>query len=178
MVYGFVKQSGGHIDAESEVGGGTTFNVYLPRSDETVPSGRSSQGLGLLPRGTETILLVEDQDAVRAFARHVLLAGGYRVLEARDGEEAFRVAQQCQGPIHLLVTDVVMPRMGGPQLAELLARDRPELRVLFVSGYADEAITRCGVPEAGSSFLQKPFNPVQLARKVREVLDTDTAGRR
>jgi PAS domain S-box-containing protein len=172
MVYGFVKQSGGHIDAESEVGRGATFKVYLPRTDETVHSGRSSHEFALLPRGTETILLVEDQDAVRIFARHVLLAGGYTVLEARDGEEAFRVAQQCQGPIHLLVTDVVMPRMSGPQLAKLLARDRPGLRVLFVSGYADEAITRGRLPEADSAFLQKPFNPVRLARKVREVLDT------
>jgi CheY-like chemotaxis protein len=160
------------------VGRGTTFKVYLPRTDETVPSGRSSQDFLMLPKGTETILLVEDQDAVRVFARHVLLAGGYTVLEARDGEEAVRVAQQCQGPIHLLVTDVVMPRMSGPQLAELLARDRPALRVLFVSGYADEASMRCGVPEAGATFLQKPFTPVRLAWKVREMLDTDPVGRR
>jgi PAS domain S-box-containing protein len=178
MVYGFVKQSGGHIEAESEVGRGTTFKVYLPRTDETVLSGRSSQDSVVLPGGTETILLVEDQDAVRLFARHVLLAGGYTVLEARDGEEAFRVAQQCQGPIHLLVTDVVMPRMSGPQLAELLARERRELRALFMSGYADEAITGCGVAEAGSAFLEKPFNPAQLARKVRMLLDTSTADRR
>ncbi len=175
MVYGFVKQSGGHIDVESEVGRGTTFKVYLPRTDETVPSGGPSPGPVRLPGGTETILLVEDQDAVRAFARHVLLAGGYTVLEARDGEEALRVAQQCQGPIHLLVTDVVLPGMSGPQLAELLARDRPELRALFVSGYADEALTRSGVPEEGAAFLHKPYNPVRLARKVRQVLDADTA---
>jgi PAS domain S-box-containing protein len=178
MVYGFVKQSGGHIETESEVGRGTTFKVYLPRTDETVPSGRSSQDSVMIPGGTETILLVEDQDAVRTFARHVLLMGGYTVLEARDGEEGLRVAQQHRGPIHLLVTDVVMPQMSGRQLAELLTRDRPELRVLFVSGYAGEAITRSAAPEAGGAFLQKPFNPVRLARKVREVLDTDTAGRR
>jgi PAS domain S-box-containing protein len=178
MVYGFVKQSGGHIDAESDVGRGTTFKVYLPRTDDVVRPARPSEDFVVLPRGTETVLLVEDQDAVRTFARHVLLAGGYVVLEARDGEEAVGVAQQCRGPIHLLVTDVVMPRMSGPQLAERLARDRPELRVLFVSGYADEAITRCGVSEAGSAFLQKPFTPVRLAQKVREVLDTDAADRR
>ena len=127
---------------------------------------------------TVNILLVDDQDAVRIFARHVLLAGGYTVLEARDGEEAFRVAQQCQGPIQLLVTDVVMPQMGGGQLAELLTQKRPELRVLFVSGYADDVITRCGVPAAGSALLQKPFNSVQLAGKVREMLDTDTSDHR
>jgi PAS domain S-box-containing protein len=178
MVYGFVKQSGGHIEVESEVGRGTTFQVYLPRTDEAAPSGRSSPDSATLPRGTETILLVEDQDAVRTFARHVLLTGGYTVLEARDGEEGLRVAQQRQGPIHLLVTDVVMPRMSGRKLAELLTRDRPELRVLFVSGYADEAVTCSGMPEGCGAFLQKPFNPARLARKVREVLDPDTAGSR
>ncbi len=177
MVYGFVKQSGGHVEVESEVGRGTTFKVYLPRSDETAPSGLPAPGPLTLPGGRETILLVEDQDAVRAFARHVLLAGGYTVLEARDGEEALRVAQQCPGPIDLLVTDVMMPRMSGPHLAEQLARDRPGLRVLFVSGYADEALTRCGVTEAGPAFLAKPFNPAGLARKVRAVLDADGADR-
>jgi PAS domain S-box-containing protein len=171
MVYGFVKQSGGHIDAMSEVGRGTTFEVYLPRTDETACAGRSSLDPATLPLGTETVLLVEDQDAVRLFARRVLLAGGYSVLEARDGEEALRVAQQYQGPIHLLLTDVVMPRMSGPQLAGLLTGDRHELRVLFVSGYTDEALPLGGIPEAGCAFLQKPFNPVRLARKVREVLD-------
>jgi CheY-like chemotaxis protein len=178
MVYGFVKQSGGHIEAESEVGCGTTFKIYLPPTDEIVPSGRSSEDFAALPGGTETILLVEDQDAVRIFARHVLLAVGYTVLEARDGEEALRVAQQCLDPIGLLVTDVVMPRMGGRQLAELLGRDRPELRLLFMSGYAEGASTRGGASDAGSAFLQKPFTPIQLARMVRAVLDTDTADRR
>jgi PAS domain S-box-containing protein len=178
MVYGFVKQSGGHIEVESEVGRGTTFKVYLPRTDETVRSGRSPQDCVALEGGTETILLVEDQDAVRAFARRVLLAGGYTVLEARDGEEALGVAQQYTGPIHLLFTDVIMPRMGGPQLAERLIRNRPGMRVLYMSGYADEAIGRSGGTEAGCAFLQKPFNPVRLARKVREVLDAEMADRR
>jgi PAS domain S-box-containing protein len=178
MVYGFVKQSGGHIEVESTEGHGTTFKVYLPRTDETVPFDRPSQEFAMLPGGTETILLVEDQDAVRFFARHLLLSVGYTVLEARDGEEACRVAQQCQGPIHLLVTDVVMPRMGGPRLAELLTRDRPDLRVLFMSGHVDEGLKHTGVPEAGAPFLQKPFKPVRLARKVREVLDAALANRR
>jgi PAS domain S-box-containing protein len=178
MVYGFVKQSGGHIEVDSAVGSGTTFKVYLPCTDESVPTGRSSHDLVTIPGGTETILLVEDQDAVRTFARHVLLAGGYTVLEARDGGEAFWVAQQQQSPIHLLLTDVVMPRMSGRQLANQLTRDRPAMRVLFMSGHADEAVTRYGVQDTGSAFLQKPFNPVQLARKVREVLDRGAAGQR
>jgi PAS domain S-box-containing protein len=170
MVYGFVRQSGGHVEVDSAVGAGTTFRVYLPRTDETGPSGRSSEDPLTTPGGTETILLAEDQDAVRTFARHVLLAGGYTVLEARDGKEALGVARQYGGPIHLLLTDVVMPQMSGRQLAELLTRDRPEMRVLFMSGHADEAVTRHGVTETGGAFLQKPFNPVRLARKVREVL--------
>ncbi len=173
MVYGFVKQSGGHIDVQSAVGRGATFRIYLPRTDETIPAGKSApQDFAMLPRGTETILLVEDQDAVRNFARKVLLSRGYSVLEARDGDEGLRVAQQFQASIHLLLTDVIMPRMSGPRLAELLTHDRPGLRVLFVSGYTEEAMTHSGVPERGSAFLQKPFNPVQLAQKVREVLDT------
>jgi two-component system, cell cycle sensor histidine kinase and response regulator CckA len=178
MVYGFVRQSGGHIDAESGVGRGATFKVYLPRVDEGVRFGKSCQENASLPRGTETILLVEDQDAVRDFARRVLRGAGYTVLEARDGEDALRVARQRQGSIDLLVTDVVMPRMGGPPLAKLLAQDRPGLRVLFMSGYADDAISRCGSPGAVGSFLQKPFDPVRLACMVREVLDAETGGRR
>jgi PAS domain S-box-containing protein len=177
MVYGFVKQSGGHIEVDSELASGTTFKVYLPRTEEAVPAGRSLQDFVMIPRGTETILLVEDQDAVRSFARHVLLAAGYTVLEAQDGEDALWVARQRQGPIHLLLTDVVMPRMNGRQLADLLCRERPETRVLFISGHADETITRCGVPPVSGAFLQKPFNPARLARTVREVLDTERAGR-
>jgi PAS domain S-box-containing protein len=177
MVYGFVKQSGGHIEVVSEVGFGATFEVYLPCTAEADRSGSSREDVVTIPKRTETILLVEDQDAVRSYARHVLLAGGYTVLEAGDGEEALRVARQYQGVIHLLVTDVVMPRMNGRQLADVLARDRPAIRVLYVSGHADEAVTRCGVPTMDRAFLQKPFGPARLAQKVREVLDADPADR-
>jgi CheY-like chemotaxis protein len=162
---------------ESEGGRGATFRVYLPRTDDGVCSGRSCERTARLPRGTETILVVEDQDAVRGFARLVLQAAGYTVLEAGDGEDGLRAARRCQGPIHLLVTDVVMPRMGGAQLAEVLARERPGLRTLFLSGYTGDAIPIRGAPGSGSAFLEKPFDPVRLTRMVRELLDAETADR-
>jgi nitrogen-specific signal transduction histidine kinase/CheY-like chemotaxis protein len=173
MVYGFVKQSGGHVEVASEPGRGATFNVYLPRAEETVPWARSAQGLLTVPQGTETVLVVEDEDAVRNLARLTLQSNGYTVLEARDGYEAVWVAQQHPGPIHILVTDLVMPRMSGRQLADLLARARPQTRILFMSGHTDETVLRHGVVEASVAFLQKPFRPTDLARKVREVLDAD-----
>jgi PAS domain S-box-containing protein len=171
MVYGFVQQSGGHIEVESELGHGTTFKVYLPRAQETTPAPGSSPDPLEIPQGTETVLLVEDEEAVRTLTRLVLQSSGYTVLEAWDGQDAVQVAQQYPGPIHLLVTDLVMPRMSGRQLAGLLTPSRPRLRILFMSGYTDEALLRRGVLEAGVGFLQKPFNPSGLARKVREVLD-------
>jgi two-component system cell cycle sensor histidine kinase/response regulator CckA len=171
MVYGFVKQSGGHVEVESEPGRGTAFKVYLPRAEEAAGPAKSSPDLHKMPKGTETVLLVEDEEAVRALSRLVLVSSGYTVLEARDGQEGVRVARQHTGPIHALVTDLVMPGMSGRQLAELLVRDRPDLRILFMSGYTDEAVMRQGVPESGFAFLQKPFSPLGLARKVREVLD-------
>lgn len=171
MVYGFVKQSGGHIEVYSEVGYGTTFKVYLPCADETTPTAKSSPDLLKIPKGAETILLVEDENAVRTLSKLILQSSGYTVLEAQEGEEAVRLAHQFPGPIHLLVTDVVMPRMSGRQLAEQLVQAKPHLRTLFISGYTDEAVLRHGVLEANVAFLQKPFNPIDLAHKVREVLD-------
>jgi two-component system, cell cycle sensor histidine kinase and response regulator CckA len=171
MVYGFVTQSGGHIEVESEPGRGTTFKVYLPRAEEATPTARPAPDLLKVLGGNETVLLVEDEDTVRALSRLVLQSNGYTVLEARNGQEAVWVAQQHQGPIHLLVTDLVMPRMSGRQLADLLAQPRPQMRVLFMSGHTDEALLRHGVVEGSVAFLQKPFHPTALARKVREVLD-------
>ncbi|HEV8582940.1 MAG TPA: PAS domain S-box protein [Thermoanaerobaculia bacterium] len=175
MVYGFVKQSGGHVEAYSEVGRGTTFKVYLPADEVTASTAKSSPDSLEIPKGTETLLLVEDEDSVRAFSRLVLQSSGYTVLEARDGQEGVWVAQQHPGPIHLLVTDLVMPRMSGRQLADLLARTRPHLRILFMSGYTGETVMHHGMPEADLAFLQKPFSPLSLARKVREVLDAEEA---
>ena len=168
-VYGIVKQSGGFISVDSELGVGTTFKIYLPRVDEA-PSdlpGRSPEAF----HGTETVLLAEDSAGVRAVAREVLKRNGYAVIQASDGQAALDLAATHSGPIHLLVTDVIMPEMSGRQLADRLREVRPELKVLFVSGYTDDAIIRHGMLEPGIAFLQKPFTPEALARKVRAVLD-------
>ncbi|QJW93704.1 PAS domain S-box protein [Frigoriglobus tundricola] len=170
-VHGIVKQSGGHVAVYSEVGRGTTFKVYLPRVDRLAPVARSGHHRAPLPAGGETVLVVEDEAGVRDLTCHVLRGCGYTVLEAGDGTEAVRRAADHPGRIDLLVTDVVMPRMSGPALAERLAPLRPETRVLFLSGYTDDAVVRHGILEAGVAFLQKPFTPVSLAAKVREVLD-------
>jgi DNA-binding response OmpR family regulator len=122
-------------------------------------------------KGTETVLLVDDDDGVRTFVRTILRAGGYKVLEAKNGEEALRVAREYAGPIALLLTDVVMPRVSGRQLADLLSAERPGLKILFASGYSAEIVDRHGILEGGGDYLAKPFSPSTLARKVREVLD-------
>ncbi len=170
-VYGIVKQSGGHIDVESALGRGTTFRIFLPRTEGVPTDDGESLLLEDLPQGDETILLVEDEEGVRSLARLVLEAGGYSVLQARDGREALGVWQAHDGPIHLLVTDVVMPQMSGRELVEELTAVHPELRVLYLSGYPDEALGRHGVIEAGVDLLTKPFSPLGLSRKVREILD-------
>ncbi|MDY3557942.1 GAF domain-containing protein [Gemmata sp. JC673] len=171
-VFGIVKQSGGHIEVYSEVGVGTTFKAYLPR-DRSAPSS-SESGAALRPtpaRGSETVLLAEDEDGLRRLAKMVLQRAGYTVLEARHGGEALHLCERHDGPIHLLATDVVMPSMGGRQAAERLRVLRPEMRVLFLSGYTDDTVVRHGVLEADVAFLQKPFSPDALVQKVREVLD-------
>jgi signal transduction histidine kinase/CheY-like chemotaxis protein len=171
MVFGFVRQSGGHIQVYSEAGRGTTFKLYLPQSDKGGTPSLSSRLQTSTVGGNETILLVEDEERIRSVSAVILRAAGYTVLEAAHGLEALEVAQRYEGPIHLMVTDVVMPNMGGRPLANKMAETRPETKVLYVSGYTDDAIIRHGVLEEGIHFLHKPFSATALAVKVREVLD-------
>jgi two-component system cell cycle sensor histidine kinase/response regulator CckA len=170
-VYGIVQQSGGHIAVSSKPGQGTIFKVYLPRTQEVVARGKSPRTTAPAPRGSEMVLLVEDEDAVRSLARLVLRRAGYRVLEAADGDEALRVVGRHQGPIHLLVADVVLPGQDGRQVAERLLGSHPGLKVLFLSGYTEDAVVRHGILEDQVHFLAKPYSPAVLAQKVREVLD-------
>jgi two-component system, cell cycle sensor histidine kinase and response regulator CckA len=168
-VFGIVKQSGGQVSVHSEVGRGTAFKIYLPSVADVIPATQAESAPVLT--GAETILLVEDEKAVRAMAGLALQTNGYMLVVAADGEEAIRLCEQHPGPIHLLVTDVVMPRMGGRQLAERLTVLHPETRVLFLSGYTDDAVVRHGVLQSQVQFLQKPFTVDALTRKVRAVLD-------
>ena len=176
-VYGIVKQSGGQIAFETKTGAGTTFRVCLPRLEEAASSISSKQNVEPPTRteaGVETILLVEDEDSIRALAREILEMNGYVVLEACNGKDALRVLDAHDEPVDLLLTDVVMPIMGGPDLArEVLAR-QPHTRVLFVSGYTHEALCD-GDLEPGSFFLGKPFSPDELARKLREIFENRLA---
>jgi CheY-like chemotaxis protein len=170
-VYGIVKQSGGNIWVYSEPGKGTTFKIYLPRADEPLEEVVERVAGGELHRGDETILVVEDNNEVREVAVRILSGQGYRVLEASQGLDAFLICTEHDGPIHLLLTDVVMPKMSGRELAETLMSIRPRIKVLYMSGYTDNAIVHHGVLETGMDFIQKPFAVDTLARKVREVLD-------
>lgn len=170
--YGIVKQSGGNIWVYSEPGQGTTFKIYLPRVEEEGDTLTKHDKEGYPPKGTETVLLVEDESSVRKVTACTLREQGYTVLEAGNGEEALLLARGLAGEkIHLLLTDVVMPQMGGRVLAERLRGEHPDTKVLFFSGYPGEGIVHHGVLAPGAAFLQKPFTPAGLAWKVREVLD-------
>ena len=170
-VYGIVKQSGGNIWLYSEPGKGTTFKIYLPCVDEPLEEAKPRSHFSGASTGSETVLLAEDEDAVRELTRQVLTRQGYTVLAARSGEDALRVAADYAGPVHLLVTDVIMPGMNGRVLAERLIAQRPDLKVLYISGYTDNAIVHHGVLAPGVVLLQKPFTPKSLAQAVREILD-------
>jgi two-component system cell cycle sensor histidine kinase/response regulator CckA len=171
VVHGIISQSGGHIDVTSEPGRGATFKIYLPCIEEATKTDKPLSGIRPSPHGTETILLAEDEVGVRRLARHALELAGYRVLEAGDGIEALSVAENHPGRIDLLVTDVVMPEMGGRQLADHLTVVRPGIKVLFLSGYTDDTVVRHGVLGSEIDFLTKPFTASVLTARVREVLD-------
>jgi two-component system cell cycle sensor histidine kinase/response regulator CckA len=170
-VYGIIKQSGGNIWAYSEPGQGTTFKIYLPRVEKAAKGYRPQAKPAVVPGGTETILLVEDEESVRIMVSKILRNKGYTVLEARHGNEAIEICERFKGPIHLMVTDVVMPQMSGRELAERLASPLPEMKVLYMSGYPDNTIVQHGVLEPGTAFLQKPFTLNALELRVREVLE-------
>jgi len=174
-VYGVVKQSGGFIYVYSEVGHGTTFKVYLPQVAAEVDKDAAEKTIPAPQRGSETILFVEDEESVRELVRDYLSSSGYNVLEAVDGIQALEIAAAHKGTIEILVTDVVMPRLSGRELASRLAAERRNLKVLFISGYTDDSIFRNGVLEGGVAYLQKPFNLKTIAQKIREVLDGQPA---
>jgi CheY-like chemotaxis protein len=167
MVHGFVEQSGGRIEVQSEQGQGTTFVIRLPRAEGPTEIAVSKTISDAPSAGTETVLLVEDEDNVRTMSKRLLQAQGYTVLDARDGADAVSLARCFEAPIDILVTDIVMPRMGGRDVAAVLVQERPEMRVLLMSGYSDPVVK----VDERTAFLQKPFRPKDLARKVRAVLD-------
>ena len=170
-VYGIVKQSGGHIFVYSEEGRGTTFKIYFPRVEEAQSSSARSLS-NTRYAGSENVLVVEDEESVRELVLATLKRHGYTVLEASNGDEALDMVQQCGQPIHMMISDVVMPGLGGRELAKKVGALHPDMKVLFVSGYTEDAIQHHGVLDAGTTFLQKPFTLDALARKVREVLDS------
>jgi two-component system cell cycle sensor histidine kinase/response regulator CckA len=173
-VFGIVTQCGGAIDVTSRVGHGTRFDLYFPSIESDILTTAQPQFLGQPQRGTETILLVEDEPSVRTLVRDELRKLGYRVIEAKNGVEACLLATQQAGSLQLLLTDVVMPGMGGRELAQHLSVIKPDLRILFISGYMDDVGIMAGQEEGMSSFLQKPFTPEVLARAVRTLLDAST----
>jgi DNA-binding NtrC family response regulator len=169
-VFGIIEQSGGSVWVYSEPGRGATFKIYLPRVDAPVEP-RSPTAPAGSGRGSETVLVVDDDDPVRAAACGILRRHGYQVLEARTPDQAAHAAEHHPGTIHLLLTDVVMPVISGPELAKRITKLRPDIKVICMSGYTDDSIVRHGVLESQIAYLQKPLAPNSLTAKVREVLD-------
>lgn len=175
-VYGVVRQSGGNIAVDSAPGRGTTFSIFLPRvaeAAEPVETFPTAQSAGKPLEGTETILLVEDEEAVRSLLCRSLQSKGYTVLEARLSSEALELVEQAERKVHLMLTDVVLPGMSGPELAEKVKAAHPGVKIIYMSGYADDTLDRHGMHEPGKHFIQKPFGAGDLVRKIREVLDAE-----
>jgi two-component system cell cycle sensor histidine kinase/response regulator CckA len=170
-VYGIVKQSGGYIWVYGELNKGTVFKVYLPLVNESAQPARQEQTDVTRLRGSETILLAEDSNSLREMAKEYLESVGYSVIESASGKEALQHAREFNGIIHLLLTDIVMPEMSGPELAAEIAAARPGIKIIYTSGYTDEAFSRQGILDPGVNFIQKPYRPKALGRKIREVLD-------
>jgi DNA-binding NtrC family response regulator len=170
-VHGIVQQSNGHIWVYSELGSGTTFTVYLPRSHSVEEATKRVEDDAVMAIGTETVLVVEDEAAVRFLTRLILEKAGYRVFDAPDPQQAEALFEQNVNLFDLVVSDVVMPGLSGPELFERFARQRPDLKVLFISGYTDAAISSHGLMGPGIEYLQKPFTAGALQRRVRDVLD-------
>jgi CheY-like chemotaxis protein len=174
-VFGIITQGGGALDVTSRVGHGTRFDLYFPSVESDILTAAPTQPSGQPQRGTETILVAEDEPSVRTLVREELRKLGYRVIEAKNGVEACLLATQQAGSLQLLLTDVVMPGMGGRELAQHLSVIKPDLRTLFMSGYMDDVGIMAGQEEGTSSFLQKPFTPDVLGRAVRDLLDARTS---
>jgi two-component system cell cycle sensor histidine kinase/response regulator CckA len=170
-VYGIVEQSGGHIAVVSAPGQGATFTIFLPRHAGPGSAGPRQTDRRSLPHGTETLLLVEDEAAVRSSARRLLERHGYTVIEARHGADALRIVEAGDRPIDLVLTDLVMPEMGGRELVERLRARQPSLKVLYMSGYSERTVTVDGVMPPATGFVEKPFTIEQLTRRTREILD-------
>jgi two-component system, cell cycle sensor histidine kinase and response regulator CckA len=176
-VYGIIKQSGGCIWVYSELNTGTTFKIYLPRLEEAIESAKIGVVASEPQCGCETILVVEDDDALRAVIARALVKFGYKVLEGRNGSEALMICEELAEPIHLMLTDVIMPNMSGSELSQRLTSLLPQTKVLFMSGYTDDAIVRLGMLDLHVNFIQKPFKVISLTQKVREVLDSPQSSR-
>jgi CheY-like chemotaxis protein len=174
-VYGVVKQSGGYIWVQSQPGRGTRFQIFLPRVEEPLALAPAAGAPAATVRGGETVLLVEDEELLRRMTREVLEASGYHVLEAANGDEAIRISRSYPRTIQVMLTDVVMPGLSGPELARVLSEVRPQMKVFYVSGYPDEASVPAVRPADGTDFLQKPFTPAALEQRLRQLLDTPSA---
>jgi CheY-like chemotaxis protein len=170
-IYGIVKQNNGFIWVYSEPGQGSTFKIYLPKVKEYVKGEEKEQTPVIKLDGSETVLIVEDDDSLRKLAQKFLQSYGYRVLAAENGEDALRISKEHEGPIDLLITDVVMPKMNGKETAERLQPLYPRMKIIYMSGYTDDSIVHHGVLAPGLNFIEKPFSPKGLACKMREVLD-------